>query len=121
MQADIKKELIHDITGDTLPNENTEEKEPWSRENDTYTIIFSLFYYERVVSLGHLNPEEAQFNIEDIKKNYDIIDKLYRVQNDKGEDVYLLNPDIYYKPENPSSKERWRTFLLGNRDPEEFL
>ncbi len=121
MQSDIKKELIHDITGDTLPNENTEEKEPWSRENDTYTIIFSLFYYERVVSLGHLNPEEAQFNIEDIKKNYDIIDKLYRVQNDKGEDVYLLNPDIYYKPDNPSSKERWRVFLLGNRDPEEFL
>ena len=121
MQESLKDELIHDITGDILPNENVEEKEPWSRENDSYTIIFALFYYERVVALGHLDPEQLQFNIEDIKENYDIIDKLYRVQNDKGEDVYLLNPDIYYKPDNPSSKERWRVFLLGNRDPEEFL
>ena len=121
MESDIKGNLIHDITGDTLPNENVEDPEPWSRENDTYTILFAMFYYERVVELGHLNPEMNQFEIDDIRKNYGIIDKLYRVQNDKGEDVYLLNPDIYYKPENPSSKERWRTFLLGNRDPEEFL
>ena len=121
MEPQFKGPLIHDITGDVLPNENTEKREPWERENDSITIMMNLFYYERVVTLGNLNQEYPQFSIEDIRKNYEIIDRLYRVQNDKGENVYLLNPDVYYKPENPSSNERWRVMLLGNRDPEEFL
>ena len=121
MEPQFKEPLIHDITGDVLPNENTEKREPWERENDSYTIVMNLFYYERVVTLGNLNPDYPQFSIEDIRKNYEIIDRLYRVQNDKGENVYLLNPDVYYKPEKPSSNERWRVMLLGNRDPEEFL
>jgi hypothetical protein len=120
VERKYKNLIIHDVTGDTAANENTEEKEPWSREDDTYTIMMSMFMYERVTELGLLDPSILQFNQEDILTNYEIIDTLYKVQNDKGEDVYLLNPDNYYKPENPDGEERWRVFLLGNRDPEEF-
>lgn len=121
MEKILKNDLIHDITGDIEGNDNSEEREPWSRENDTYTILYSLFYYNSLVLLKHLDPEIKQFDKNDIIKNYDIIDSLYRVQNDNGEDVYIFNPDKYYKPDDVSPEnERWRVFLLGNRDKEEL-
>lgn len=120
MEKVLKNDLIHDITGDVPGNDNTEKREPWSRENDGKTILFSLFYYNMLVFIGHLDPEQKQLNKDEIMEKYDIIDQMYRVQNDNGEDVYLFNPDLYYKPDNDSSKERWRVYLLGNRDPEEL-
>ena len=120
MEKVLKNDLIHDITGDVPGNDNTEKREPWSRENDGKTILFSLFYYNMLVLIGHLDPEQKQLNKDEIMEKYDIIDQMYRVQNDNGEDVYLFNPDLYYKPDNDSSKERWRVYLLGNRDPEEL-
>lgn len=113
MEKVYKDKLIHDVTGDTLPNVNKEEKEPWSREDDTFTILFSMFYVEMLATLGFINPEILQLNKEYIMENYDFIDQLYRVQNDKGEDVYLINPDIYYKPENIGEGERWRVYMVG--------
>ena len=121
MEKILKNELIHDITGDIEGNDNIEAQEPWSRENDTYTILFSLFFYNTLVLLKHLDPEINQFDKNKIIEKYDLIDKIYRVQNDNGEDVYLFNPDLYYKPDDvPPENERWRVFLLGNRDKEEL-
>ena len=73
-----------------------------------------------LVFIGHLDPEQKQLNKDEIMEKYDIIDQMYRVQNDNGEDVYLFNPDLYYKPDNETTRERWRVYLLGNRDPEEL-
>ena len=120
MEKVLKNDLIHDITGDVPGNDNTEKREPWSRENDGKTILFALFYYNMLVFIGHLDPEQKQLNKDKIMEKYDIIDQMYRVQNDNGEDVYLFNPDLYYKPDNETTRERWRVYLLGNRDPEEL-
>jgi hypothetical protein len=121
MEKSLKDKIIHDLTGDVSENDNTEERQQWSRENDMYTIILEMFYYERLVALGVGNPDELQFDENDIKENYDLVDQIFRVQNDNGEDLYLLNPDVYYKPENLSDdKERWRVYLTGNSSPDEF-
>ena len=65
------------------------------------------------IPLGLASGDEVQFNIDDIRENFKIIyDNFYR-KNALGENVLLLNPDVYYAGQD---SDRWITYMTGNDD-----
>lgn len=144
----IKDKLIEDIIGTPPPNDNTEEKQPWDKILDLYSVYFEIFYYMKLVPMKFVTGSKEQFNTEEIAKRYPIINDLYHVQNELGHDVLFLNPNVYYEPkrdedpiggittyadtatdsdgtgddtdETTPPEINWRVFLLGNRDTEDL-
>ena len=111
MEEYISKKLIHDVTGDVRPNDTIEDKEPWGREKDINTIYFEIFYYTRLLPLRLANPDTVQFNTDDIRTNFGVIDQTYHTKSENGEDVLLLSADRYYEG---GSEDRWNVYQMNN-------
>ena len=112
---EIIKKLIHDVTGDLPTNDNCEDRENWNKMNDSISIEFLIFYYNELIPLVLAKPEENQFNKEYIAYTYPKIHELFYKLNDKGESVYLLNPDLYYEPDDVKEEnKRWLVYMTGN-------
>lgn len=111
MEEYISKKLIQDKTGETKPNDTIEDREPWEREKDVNTIYFEIFYYMRLLPLTLANPDTVQFNMDDIKKNFGIIDEIYHTRSENGEDVLLLSADRYYEG---GSEDTWNVYQMNN-------
>lgn len=146
IDPEIKEKLIDGITGGGLPpNVIDEEKEPWEREFDLYSVFFEIFYYMKLIPMKFVTGDKEQFSTEEIAKRYPIIYDLYHTVNDNGNHVLFLNPNIYYEapddpigggfvnhsldPEEPEDgddeevqekEKRWRVYLLGNRDTDDL-
>lgn len=117
MEKDIADRLIHDVTGDVPPNDDTEEPMPWGRDVDLISVYFEMFYYMKLIPMGYVDGERNDFDTEEIAKKYPIIDQLYHIKNDLGEDVLFLDPNNYYKgTPDAEGNETWNAYLLGNAD-----
>ena len=99
------------MTGDVRPNDTIEDKEPWGREKDINTIYFEIFYYTRLLPLRLANPDTVQFNTDDIRTNFGVIDQTYHTKSENGEDVLLLSADRYYEG---GSEDRWNVYQMNN-------
>lgn len=132
VDEDIAKKLVEDVIGETPPNVNDEEKMPWERELDLISVYFEIFYYMKLIPMHFVTADEEQFSTDEIAAKYPVINGIYHVTNDFGEDVLFLNPDFYYHAEDGNAvdpiggteitepgededpTDRWRVFLLGN-------
>lgn len=113
MEEEVKDKIIEEMFGELPKNDNTEDHQPWDRDFDIDTVWFEVFYYNRLIPLGLASGDEVQFNIDDIRENFKIIyDNFYR-KNALGENVLLLNPDVYYAGQD---SDRWITYMTGNDD-----
>lgn len=97
IESSISDKIIHDITGDLDPNDNTERKEEYERELTIETLYFEIFYYNELLPLGITDPDISQFNADAVKKRYPIVWDMYSTINDKEETVLFLNPDIIHE------------------------
>lgn len=129
----LDEDEVRKLIGDFPPNVDEEEELPWDCELDLISVYFEIFYYMKLVPMHFVTGSKNQFNTDEIKKRFPIIDKLYHVKNELGEDILFLNPNIYYEAEDGndpiggtesdeegSDEPRWRVFLLGNRDTDDL-
>lgn len=125
MEKGLSDRLIYDITGPIPGNDNCEEKMPWGRELDLISVYFEMFYYMELVPMQFVSGDKNQFETSEISNRYPIIDQMFRKENDLGESVLLLSPDIIYKAEddesdsetgteNEGDETETRVYLLGN-------
>lgn len=135
----LDEDEIRDLIGEFPPNTDDEEELPWDKELDLISVYFEIFYYMKLVPMHFVTADKLQFNTDDIRKKYPVIDDIFHIKNSMGEDVLFLNPDLYYEakeddsggiagPSTDSStgdgeqseqedaniRNRWRVFLLGN-------
>lgn len=118
MEDKFKDKLIHDVTGDIPGNDNTEEKMPYERELDLVSVYFEMFYYMKLVPMHFVSGNQIDFETDEIKSKYPIIDQLFHTTNSSDEDVLFLNPDIWYTSDEPQTdddgNEVFNVYLLGN-------
>lgn len=118
MEDDLKDRLIHDVTGDIPGNDNCEDRMPWDRDLDLVSVYFEMFYYMKLVPMHFVSGDNIDFDLEEIAKKYPIIHQLYATTNSSGENVLMLNPDIWYTTEEPRTDDDgnpiFNVYLLGN-------
>ena len=118
MEKDLADRLIHDVTGDIPGNDNCEDRMPWDRELDLYSVYFEMFYYMKLIPMHFVSGDQLDFSAEEIAQKYPIIYDLYHTEDASGNHVLMLNPDGGYIPENSKTDEDgnpiWNVYLLGN-------
>lgn len=118
MEDKWKDKLIHDVTGDIPGNDNTETRMPWERELDLVSVYFEMFYYMKLVPMHFVSGDNLDFELDEIKRKYPIIEQLYHTVNSSNEDVLFLNPDTWYTTDDPQTDEDgnvvFNVYLLGN-------
>jgi hypothetical protein len=128
--ADIRQNMIDDITGPVLPNDTCEDPLSWDKTADIYSIFFEIFYYRKLIPSRFITADREDFSIEEIKNKYPIIYDYFVQTTSSGTNVLLLNPDnAYYSKqisgdeessdedlteEELESKNTWNVYLLGN-------
>ena len=118
MEDKWKEKLIHDVTGDIPGNDNCEDKMPWDRELDLISLYYEMFYYMKLVPMHFVSGDNMDFDTDEIKSKYPIIDELYHKQDSSGNDVLFLDPDIWYTTDDPKTDDDgnvvFNVYLLGN-------
>ena len=126
VSSGVKTRLIRNEIGNLTPNDNCEERQPWDSLFDLYSVYFQVFYFMKLIPMNFVTGDKEQFNTDEIRKKYPIINDFYHKTNELGEDVLFLNPDYYYEPEAedyeeiPGDERDWNVYLLGNTVTEDL-
>lgn len=117
IEKTVADEVIDDITGPREPNDNCEEKEVYDKQLDIKTIWFEIFYFNELLPLIMTNPDIVQCEDEAVKEFYEIVWEMYNAENDLGETVLFLNPDVMHEGEKTDEGDyKDRFYTLWNDD-----